>query len=171
VMNAEQLDFEDESFDTVSISASLHHLSNIQRVLGEMKRVLKTGGHFILAEMHRDGQTEAELTSVYLHQWVAEIDSELGHLHNRTFTRQELVDYVVSLGLRNIEFHDSFDRDSDPMEKGRIERLEGLIDRVIQRSEGISNNSEFKERGEKLRKRLREVGARREPILVAIGEK
>jgi len=45
VMNAEQLDFEDDSFDTASISASLHHLSNIQRVLEEMKRVLKPGGH------------------------------------------------------------------------------------------------------------------------------
>jgi SAM-dependent methyltransferase len=171
VMNAEQLDFADESFDTVSISASLHHLSNIQRVLQEMKRVLKTGGHFILAEMHRDGQMEAELTSVYLHHWVAELDSELGRLHNRTFTRQELVDYVASLGLRKVEVYDSFDRASDPMGKGRIDQLEGLIDRVIQRSEGISNNSEFKEQGEKLRKRLYEVGAQREPILVVIGKK
>jgi ubiquinone/menaquinone biosynthesis C-methylase UbiE len=67
VMNAEQMKFEDESFDTVCVSASLHHLSNIQRVLEEMKRVLKTGGHFIVAEMHRDGLTEAELTSIYLH--------------------------------------------------------------------------------------------------------
>lgn len=171
VMNAEQLDFEDESFDTVSISASLHHLSNIQQVLEEMRRVLRTGGHFILAEMHRDGQTEAELTSVYLHQWVAEVDSVLGRLHNRTFARQELADYVVSLELRNVEFYDHFDRDSEPMEKGRIDQLEGLIDRVIQRSEGISNNREFKERGEELRTRLYEVGAQREPILVVIGEK
>lgn len=171
VMNAEQLDFEDESFDTVSISASLHHLSNIQQVLEEMKRVLKTGGYFILAEMHRDGQREAELTSVYLHQWVAEVDSALGRLHNSTLARQELVDYVVSLGFRNIEFHDSFDRDSDPMEKGRIDQLESLIERVIQRAEEASNYSEFKKRGEELRKRLYKVGAQREPILVLIGEK
>jgi ubiquinone/menaquinone biosynthesis C-methylase UbiE len=42
VMNAEQLDFKDESFDTVSISASLHHLSDIRRALEEMERVLRT---------------------------------------------------------------------------------------------------------------------------------
>jgi ubiquinone/menaquinone biosynthesis C-methylase UbiE len=36
VMNAEHLDFADESFDTVSISASFHHLSDIPRVLEEM---------------------------------------------------------------------------------------------------------------------------------------
>ena len=40
-MNAENLEFEDESFDTVSISHSLHHLANIDRVMTEMKRVLK----------------------------------------------------------------------------------------------------------------------------------
>jgi ubiquinone/menaquinone biosynthesis C-methylase UbiE len=75
VMDAERLDLQDDSFDTVAISASLHHLSHIQRVLDEMVRVLKPGGHFIAAEMHRDGQTEAELTSVYLHQWVAQVDT------------------------------------------------------------------------------------------------
>jgi len=64
-MNAERMDFANESFDTVSISASLHHLPNIQQVLAEISRVLKPGGNFILAEMHRDGQTAAELTSVY----------------------------------------------------------------------------------------------------------
>lgn len=171
VMNAEQLDFEDESFDTVSISASLHHLANIQRVLDEIERVLKSGGHFILVEMYRDGQTEAELTSVYLHHWVAEVDSVLGRLHNGTLARQEFVDYVASLGLSNVEFHDFSDRDSDPLDKTRIEQLEGLIERVMQRVEGTSNARELEERGEALRQRLHEVGAQREPILVAIGKK
>jgi 2-polyprenyl-3-methyl-5-hydroxy-6-metoxy-1,4-benzoquinol methylase len=171
VMNAEQLDFEDDSFDTVTISASLHHLSNIQRVLEEMERVLKPGGHFIVAEMHRDGQTEAELTSVYLHQWVAEVDSALGRLHNSTLARQEFADYVASLGLSHVEFHDRFDRDSDPMQKARTEQLEGLIERTIQRAEGVSNCRELKERGEELRQRLHKVGARREPVLVVVGKK
>ena len=171
VMNAEQLDFEDESFDTVSISASLHHLSHVQRVLEQMKLVLKPGGHFILVEMHRDGQTEAELTSVYLHQWVAAVDSALGRLHNSTLARQEFADYIASLGLSNVEFYDYIDRDSDPMEKARIEGLQGLIERVIQRAEGVSNYRELKERGEELRQRLHKVGAQREPILIAIGEK
>jgi ubiquinone/menaquinone biosynthesis C-methylase UbiE len=171
VMDAEQLDFEDRSFDTASISASLHHMSNVQRVLEEMKRVLKTGGQFILAEMHRDGQTEAELTSIYLHQWAAEVDSALGRLHKRTFSRQELVDYVESMELGDIEIYDSVERDSDPLEMTRIEQLESLIERLIERAEGTRNDKELKARGERLRKRLRDVGARREPILLVIGSK
>lgn len=171
VMNAEQLGFEDKSFDTVSISASFHHLSNIPQVLTEMERVLKLDGNFIIAEMHRDGQTEAELTSVYLHHWVAEVDSALGGLHNSTLARQELMDYVASLGLSQVEFYDYADRDSDPMEKAMIEQLDNLIARVIQRTEMAASYGELKRRGEKLRQRLHKVGAQREPILVVIGKK
>jgi C4-type Zn-finger protein len=73
--------------------------------------------------------------------------------------------------LSNVEFYDFSDRDSNPMEKTRIEQLEGLIERVIQRAEGTSNYGNLKERGEELRQRLYEVGAQREPILVIIGRK
>ena len=60
VMNAEQIEFENGSFDTVNISASLHHITNIPQVLDEMKRVLKPQGHFIIVEMHGSGKTAAE---------------------------------------------------------------------------------------------------------------
>ena len=170
-MDAEQMGLEAESFDTVSISASLHHLANIPPVLTEMKRVLRLGGRFIIAEMHREGQTEAQLTVVYLHHWVAEVDSALGGVHNSTLARQEFVDYVERPGLCNVEFRDFSDTDSDPMDETGIEQLEGLIDRNIQRAEGVSSYRELKRRGEELRQRLHEVGAQREPVLIVIGEK
>jgi SAM-dependent methyltransferase len=168
VMSAERLDFEDGSFGTVSISASLHHLSHISQVLKEMKRVLKPGGHFILAEMHRDGQAEAELTSVYLHHWVAQVDAALGQVHNPTLARQELADYA-RLRLSHVALYDRTDRDSDPMDEARIAQLEDLIERTIRRAEAASNCKVLVERGEELRQRLHKVGAQKEPILVVIG--
>ena len=171
VMNAEKMGFEDESFDTVSISASFHHLSNIPQVLTEVERVLKSEGKIIIAEMHRDGQTEAELTSIFLHHWVAEVDSALGCLHNRTLAHQELIDYVAKLGLSQVEFYNYTDRDSDPMEKTIIEQLDDLIARVIQRAETAVSYEELKKRGEALHRRLHKVGAQREPVLVIIGQK
>jgi len=170
-MDAEQLDFEEESFDTVSISASLHHLANVGEVLAEMKRVLKPGGHFIMAEMHRDGQTAAQLTFVYLHHWKAEVDSALGALHNSTLARQELLDYVDGLELCNVEFYDVSDTDSDPMDEARMEQLDSLIDGNLQRVEGMSRHGALKQWGEELRQRLHEVGAQREPVLIVIGKK
>ena len=99
------------------------------------------------------------------------MDSALGRLHNRTLARQEFLDYVASLGLSQVEFYDYTDRDSDPMERTRIEQLESLIDRVIQRAEASSTHSELRKRGEELRQRLYEVGAQGEPVLVVIGKK
>ena len=54
-MNAELLYFSDSTFDTVSMSHSLHHLTSIKKVLSEMKRVLRPHGYFILQEIYRDG--------------------------------------------------------------------------------------------------------------------
>ncbi len=142
LMNAEQLGFADECLDTVSISASFHHLSHVLPVLTEMKRVLKPAGYIIVAEMHRDAQTEAELTSVYLHHWAAEVDTATGSLHHCTLARQELIDSVASLKLSEFECYDNTDSDSDPLEKTKIEQLDAMIDRVSQRLEtaGILGN-------------------------------
>jgi ubiquinone/menaquinone biosynthesis C-methylase UbiE len=171
VMDAEHLDFEDACFDTVTISASLHHLSNIPQVLSEMVRVLKPGGYFILVEMHRDGHTEAERTTVYLHQWVAAVDSALGHLHNSLLARQEFVDYIAVLELSESAFYDHSEPEADPKEKAWIEQLDNLISRTIQRAGNASNYGELRERGEQLRQRLHKIGAQREPVILILGKK
>ena len=170
-MDARQMGFHDESLDTVSISASLHHLAEIPPVLAEMKRVLGRGGHFVLAEMHRDAQTEAQLTMVYLHHWVAEVDSGHGRLHDSTLHRQELADRVDSLELCNVESYDLGAADSGPIGQSDIEQLEGLIDKTIRRAEGLPNRRELQSRGQELRQRLQAVGAQREPVLVVTAEK
>lgn len=170
-MDASLMGFGDESFDTVCASASLHHLENIAPILGEMMRVLRKGGRFVIAEMHRDGQTEAQLTLVYLHHWVAAVDSALGRFHNRTLTRQEIVDHVEALGLDHVRFYDSEVSDWDPIDEAEIERLDDLIDRTLQRAEAVSGYEKFKQRGEELRRRLHAVGAQREPGIVLVGKK
>ena len=171
VMNAEQMDFADESFDTVSISASLHHMGNVRQVLAEVGRVLKSGGNLIFAEMHRDGQTAAEFTSVYLHHWVGDVDTALGGVHNHTMSRQELIDHIGSLGLRKTKYYDVVDRETDPMGKTNVGQLEDMIARVTDRAKGAGSYDELEQRGGELRCRLREVGAQREPILIVIGKK
>ena len=107
-MNAEHMEFEDESFDTVCISHSLHHLASIDKVMTEMKRVLKKGGNFILQECYCDGeQKEAQKVDELEHAWEAQIDSLLGITHNRTLTRQQIRDIARGLRLTEIEIFDS----------------------------------------------------------------
>lgn len=171
VMDAEQLAFGDKYFDTVTISASLHHLADIQRVLAEMMRVLKPGGAFILVEMHEDAPTEAAWTFVYLHQWVAEVDTALGFLHNKTLARKEFIHYVTALKLTRFDTYDFNDNDADPKKNTRIEQLENLIEKTIHRTESANNFANLKKRGEELRQRLHKTGAQREPILMIVGKK
>ncbi len=170
-MDAERLDFADESFDTVNVSASLHHLANVPRVLAEMKRVLRPGGHFIVSEMHRDAQTEAQLTIVQLHHWAAEIDSALGISHNRTLARQEIVDVVAALDLDEVVYHDSGDPDPGPVDEENIERIKNVIDERIRRAEGLSGYEAFERRSREIERRLHEVGVQWEPVVVVVGEK
>ncbi len=107
-MNAENLKFEDKSFDTVCMSHSLHHLASIDKVLAEMKRVLRNGGNFILQECYCDGdQTEAQKADELEHAWEARIDSLLGVTHNKTLTKQKIMDIASSLKLRELEVFDS----------------------------------------------------------------
>jgi ubiquinone/menaquinone biosynthesis C-methylase UbiE len=151
-MDAKQLSFETGYFDTVNISASLHHLENVTRVLAEMKRVLKSGGKFILTEMHRDGTTTAQFNAVRIHHWAAAVDSSLGYLHDRTFARDEMLDFIDELNLSNMIIRDFPNTDSDPMDEKAIKSIEGYLDRYIQRA-------------------LHEKGLQREPVLIVVAEK
>jgi len=42
-----------------------------------MKRGLGSGGYLIIRETHQDVQTEPQRTDMYIHHWVAEVDSAL----------------------------------------------------------------------------------------------
>jgi SAM-dependent methyltransferase len=170
-MDARRLGFADESFDTVSISASLHHLADASPVLAEMVRVLRPGGLLIVAEMHSSGQTEPQRTVILAHQWIADVDRALDISHHPTLTRQEIVDRVEVLELCPVEYYDWSDTDSEPMDKEAIMSLEGLIGRYTRRAEGLAHCQALRLRGEALRRRLHEVGVQREPVLVVVGRK
>ena len=62
VCDAEQLPFADESFDLVFGHAVLHHLPDLDRAFGELRRVLRPGGRlFFAGEPSRYGDRIAEV--------------------------------------------------------------------------------------------------------------
>jgi SAM-dependent methyltransferase len=170
-MDAGRLGFPGAAFDTVSISASLHHLADPDPILAEIGRVLRPGGHLILAEMHRGARSEAELTTVQLHNWAASIDLALGHPHYPTLTRQQVVDHVEALGLHKCSIYDWAGDDDDPLEKDTITTLETVIERYLTRARGLPDYAEVEAQAGALRERLREVGAHGEPRVFIIGQR
>jgi SAM-dependent methyltransferase len=168
VMDAAHLDFPNASFDTVCISNSLHHLADLTQALAEMRRVLKSNGHFIISEMYRDNQAETQLTHVCLHHWWAAVDSINGIVHYETWPRQEICDLLIRLGLSNLNLYDLSNLTDDAKQPEVLAELNPIIDRYIQRAEG---RPDLQARGEELRQRVRDIGFHSATTLLAIGEK
>lgn len=191
-MNAEKLVFEDNTFDTVSISHSLHHLADIDKVLSEIKRVLRPDGYFILQEMYSDGeQTEAQKTDILQHYWGSKIDSLMGIIHNKTLARQKIIEHVDNIGLKVVETFESthyvkclFCDDKfvceDPKNKEIINfsikeidddlsRLKEYLD--LKKTEEHPDLKKLIEEGEKLKERNRKYGNADATHLFFVGKK
>jgi len=165
-MDAHHLAFPDATFDTACISNSLHHFTDPAPVLAEMLHVLRPGGHLVVNEMYRDGQSETRTTHVLLHHWWAAVNRLRGEVHRETYSRNEIVEIVGGLGLADLRFIDLADPDEDPHDREAAADLEAAIDRYVALADG---HPELQQRGEDLRARLRDVGVRGATQLVAIG--
>lgn len=158
IMNGANLEFADESFDTVAMNAGMHHLDNIPAVLSEMMRVLKTGGRFVLRENYRDVTDKKQLVDVMQHDWDAKIDRLLGEPHNPSLTKQEILEYVNMLGLRQLETQNYQCRDC-PRSKGETIEKEILeMDEHLEKVKGHPQYDELKAERNTIVNRLRTIG-------------
>ncbi len=103
IMDAAKMSFQDETFDTVCLSNSLHHMPDLDKTLNEMKRVLKKDGNFIINEMLSNQQDETRKSHVLLHHWWAKIDTIFGEKHDPTFFKDEIKTIIDSLELADYD--------------------------------------------------------------------
>jgi len=99
-MTGETLAFNDNSFDVASISMVLHHLSDVQQTLKEMKRVVNPGGWLIVNELFSDDQNPAQEVHKQMHHFRSRIDRMNGITHNEAFSRKQIVDQIENAGLK-----------------------------------------------------------------------
>jgi SAM-dependent methyltransferase len=185
-MNANSLEFGDNSFDTVSMAYSLHHLGRADKVLSEMCRVLKPGGNLIIQEEFCDGeQTEAQKTNIQQHAWYAQIDSLLGETHKRIFTKHRIKGAIGKLQLEQLEIFKSTHpveclfckrkfRCDNPKSKEEINRSFKEIDDNLERLKKVIDPKpriKLQRIGKELKKRNRKFGNAHPSILFVIGRK
>jgi ubiquinone/menaquinone biosynthesis C-methylase UbiE len=183
IMNAENMAFEDSSFDTVCISYSIHHLENPKQVLTEIKRVLKPGGHLIIQECVHDGdQSEAKRTDIAVHHWSAKLDSLRGLPHFNTFSRKKLRDLVQSIKFENVEIFESkrnvnclfceeMEKCEDPKYEDIVNNEIKEIDNLLEKLKEHPNYDEFCLEADLLRKRVRATGVESADFLFFICRK
>ncbi len=90
--------------------------------------------------------------------------------------RDELLVHAQSLNLDEVRCYDYSETDSDPMDERRIAALDDMIERTLARVKEApdwvaANRAALIGRGEQLCRRLHDLGAQRESILVLTGQK
>lgn len=66
IVDAENIPFEDESFDAVGVSFGIRNVTDIPKALSEFHRVLKPGGKFVCLEFsHIDNPVLAKMYDLY----------------------------------------------------------------------------------------------------------
>ncbi|WP_346856378.1 methyltransferase domain-containing protein [uncultured Draconibacterium sp.] len=98
-MYGEKLDFADNTFDVASISMALHHLPDISKTLGEMKRIVKPGGWIIINELFSDNLNSAQEVHKAMHHFRSKIDRLKGVSHNETFEKSQILQFVENAGF------------------------------------------------------------------------
>lgn len=161
---AEDLQFVDNSFDTIIINYSLHHLRDPKKALSEIKRVLKPGGMLIISEMHQTSPTPRQLTQIMWHHLGSEIDQIIGICHNQTFERDELIRLIEESGLvvQEIVKED----DNKPVSKEQMEQAVDILRQRLEQLAGHPRHEEMKVRVDEIRERLDTIGCALPPALV-----
>jgi SAM-dependent methyltransferase len=170
-IDAERLAFGDGAFDTVAISASLHHLARPEGALVEMMRVLRPGGHLVLMEMHTLTQSDPERTGTRLHQWAAAVDAALGIHHFAAFPRQQIVDWIEELPLDDVEMVDRDGAGADPFDADYAAQVQKVIDIYLERAREVPGYPILQQKAVELRQRLLAGGILPEPVLLVVARK
>ncbi len=169
-MSAEKIEFPDNSFDVVAISMALHHLSDVNLAISEMKRITKSGGWIIIYELFRDNLNDAQKVHKLYHHFGSQIDRILGINHNPAFKKQEILQQVENAGIR-IQFHFEFTKEEDI--KLTSTEIEERITKMKRRLETVKDHAEYKTLKPKIgefKKKVVEFGFQSSTRVVIVGQ-
>ncbi len=170
-MNAEELLFDNNSFDVVSLSMALHHLHKVKKGLKEIKRVVKPNGWIIINELFSDNLNEAQEVQKMYHHFRSRIDRLNGVSHRETFRKEEILQIIRQAGI-SIQFFFEHKREVNLVsEKGALEKM---IDKMKERLETIKALPEYDEmlpQIEEFRVKAKEFGFQPATNVVIVGRK
>lgn len=169
-MTGEKLEFEDNTFDVVTISNALHHLRDISASIAEMKRVLKLGGYIIINELHSDDLSESQENQKMLHHFKSFVDRLNGISHHETWTKKEILDIINSQG---IDVKLSFSHERMPEPNFDPEVLDEKYKMMVGHLADLQGKPEYSLMQDKLpvfRKRLQKYGFQMAGQLMVVGQ-
>ena len=167
-MKGEFLDFPDNSFDAASISMALHHLSDVQRTLKEMQRVVKSGGWIIVNELFSDKLNPAQEVHKRIHHFRSKVDRLNGICHNESFKKEEIIREVEKSGLEIVLQFENRKVVNPPTPEDIRERKEKLH-AALKQLEGRPEYKELSAEIPMIEADLEKYGFEMAPRLVVVG--
>ncbi|WP_066504648.1 class I SAM-dependent methyltransferase [Abyssisolibacter fermentans] len=152
-MDSCNLDFENNYFDTVCLSNAIHELEDINKVLVEIKRVLKSGGLLIVNEMFCDNLSDKQMSHVLIHHFGARLDRLRGNCHNETFKKEEILDIVKGLNMEILNCFEYNTHEDQLLEDEEDDDVERITDSIGKKVKQFEDNPEY----EDLEQNLREI--------------
>ncbi len=168
VMDGAAMEFPDGTFEVAALSNTLHHIENYGAVLGEMLRVLRPGGFFVLNEMYRDHQNPAQQVHAAQHTLEAKLDCLLGDYQRETWTREELVDIFRRLPLEDLTFTDFRE---EAVYDGKLEVKNRKLADEVEKIAGRPEYEALKREALEIQARCRKDGIQRCTQLLCVGRK
>ena len=151
--NAEELPFEDDSFDIVTLRLAMHHFFNPEIAIREIKRVLKPSGRFVFADnfvpddevldftinkieklrdpSHGRCQKLGELKSLFESKGFKIVQTDVGYLTGSDDGRMDFDEWMDRIGTppeNRLELRHLFESASDDLRDAmKIIYLDGKI--------------------------------------------
>jgi len=132
VMDINKMEYDENYFDIVILSNTLHHLSDIKKTMEQMEKYVKKGGIILINEMVSNDLNKAQLSHKYVHHLAAEVDRTFGELHNDTFTNIEILETLKENS--SFQIKDAWDfqgsAHNEPSDE-LIEFFQNTLDRLV----------------------------------------
>lgn len=164
---------EEEPFDVIMVSNSLHHFADLDKLFEHLEQYLAPNGYIVINEMVNDQLSKAQKSHMKLHHWSAEIDRHMGKVHNETMASKEILQTLQKVSSKKI--FDAWDM-VYPVEHSTSEEdlksINETIDRLVEKIEDEQFRKEMTSKADKVKKYIHKKGFQlATQMLVIMGEK
>ena len=160
--NVRKLPFEDNYFDTVTVSNSLHHFENPLKSIQSMLRVLVPGGLLVINELINENLNAAQQAHFEYHSLKAEIDNATGSYHRKIYNKDEILEIVRESLLEPAVLVVS----EDPpiiYSREKLWQFFHKFDDFISNATHLPNGLEFEQRAQTIKEMIEANGLQKPP--------
>jgi len=166
--NVLSMPFLDKSFMTVTLSNSLHHIEDHEKLFTELIRVCRPDGIILVNEMITDNPSVYQESHMLHHHFIAELDNLLGQYHRETFSEKEIHAIVKELNLNVKEFFVHEDNSKDYFNQEEINHITEEMYKKVALLKNTDSYYFYLNKAQDIEKKIKKTGIKKPRHLTLI---